>query len=43
MPFIAGALLWQVLTTGPISYALGGWAPPWGIEYRVDVLNAASC
>jgi multicomponent Na+:H+ antiporter subunit D len=40
MPLCAGALLWQVLTTGPISYHLGGWAPPWGIEYRVDVLNA---
>ena len=31
---------WQVLATGPISYHLGGWAPPWGIEYRVDLLNA---
>jgi multicomponent Na+:H+ antiporter subunit D len=40
LPFIAGAMLWQVLTTGPISYAMGGWAPPIGIEYRVDVLNA---
>ncbi|MFY9734105.1 MAG: monovalent cation/H+ antiporter subunit D family protein [Rhodoplanes sp.] len=40
MPVIAGAMLWQVLTTGPISYHLGGWAPPWGIEYRVDLLNA---
>lgn len=39
LPFIAGALLWQVLTSGPISYHLGGWAPPWGIEYRVDVLS----
>ena len=39
MPFIAGAMLWQVLQTGPISYHLGGWEPPWGIEYRVDVLN----
>jgi multicomponent Na+:H+ antiporter subunit D len=38
MPFIAGAMLWQVLATGPISYHLGSWAPPWGIEYRVDVL-----
>jgi multicomponent Na+:H+ antiporter subunit D len=37
---IAIALLCQVLQTGPISYHLGGWAPPWGIEYRVDVLNA---
>ena len=40
MPFIAGAMLWQVLSGGPISYRLGGWEPPWGIEYRVDVLNA---
>jgi multicomponent Na+:H+ antiporter subunit D len=40
MPFIAGALLWQVLQAGPISYHLGGWPPPWGIEYRVDVLSA---
>ncbi len=40
MPFIAGSLLLQVVTDGPISYALGGWAPPWGIEYRVDVVNA---
>jgi len=39
MPFIAVALLWQALTTGPISYHLGGWEPPWGIEYRIDILN----
>lgn len=31
-------LLWQVQTNGPISYALGGWAPPWGVEYVVDPL-----
>ncbi len=37
---IAIALLQQVLATGPISYALGGWAAPWGIEYRVDAVNA---
>ncbi|MPZ55432.1 MAG: monovalent cation/H+ antiporter subunit D family protein [Rhizobiales bacterium] len=40
MPFIAGALLWQVLGGGSISYRLGGWQPPYGIEYRVDVFNA---
>ena len=40
MPFIAGAMLWQVLTGDPISYRLGGWQPPFGIEYRVDVFNA---
>ena len=39
LPFIAAAMLWQVLQTGPISYALGGWEPPWGIEYRIDLLN----
>jgi len=33
-------LLQQVLATGPISYALGGWAAPWGIEYRIDTVNA---
>lgn len=40
LPFISGALLWQVLNGGPISYAMGGWAPPIGIEYRIDLLNA---
>jgi multicomponent Na+:H+ antiporter subunit D len=34
-------LLWKVMETGqPISYVMGGWAVPQGIEYRVDVLNA---
>ena len=33
-------LLQQVLATGPISYELGDWAAPWGIEYRIDTLNA---
>jgi multicomponent Na+:H+ antiporter subunit D len=37
---IAGMLLAEVLVGGPLSYALGGWAPPWGIEFRVDSLNA---
>ncbi len=37
---IAAALLARVLVSGPISYALGSWAAPWGIEYRVDPLNA---
>jgi multicomponent Na+:H+ antiporter subunit D len=36
----ATALLWQVMAEGPRSYALGGWAPPWGIELRVDHLSA---
>ncbi len=32
--------LLQVLQGGIISYELGGWAPPWGIEYRIDAANA---
>jgi multicomponent Na+:H+ antiporter subunit D len=37
---VALSLLLQVLDSGPISYAIGGWEPPWGIEYRVDTLGA---
>lgn len=40
MPFIAFAMLLQVQAGGTISYALGSWAPPHGIEYRVDVFSA---
>ncbi len=37
---ISLGLLVQVVEHGTISYALGDWAPPWGIEYRVDLLSA---
>ena len=37
---LAGWQLWLVADGSIISYALGGWAPPWGIEYRIDALNA---
>ncbi|MCB2055672.1 MAG: monovalent cation/H+ antiporter subunit D family protein [Geminicoccaceae bacterium] len=37
---IAVALLVQVRSSGDISYAIGGWEPPWGIEYKVDLLSA---
>jgi multicomponent Na+:H+ antiporter subunit D len=30
----------EVGARGPISYALGSWPPPWGIEYRIDALAA---
>ena len=35
-------LMQQVLAakTGVISYELGNWPRQWGIEYRVDALNA---
>jgi multicomponent Na+:H+ antiporter subunit D len=29
----------QVMKTGPISYRLGGWPPPFGIEYVIDHFN----
>lgn len=37
---IAAILLTMVYNHGVISYALGGWQAPWGIEYRIDLLNA---
>jgi multicomponent Na+:H+ antiporter subunit D len=33
-------MLGQVLSRGALRYELGGWAAPWGIEYRVDPLGA---
>jgi multicomponent Na+:H+ antiporter subunit D len=30
----------RVAAGGAISYSLGSWPPPWGIEYRVDALSA---
>ena len=33
--------LWlQVGEVGTLSYHIGSWAPPWGIEYRVDRLTS---
>jgi len=37
---ISIALLQQVMASGVIVYELGGWEAPWGIEYRIDTLNA---
>lgn len=37
---VAVAVLMQVSSDGFISYAMGGWEPPWGIEIRIDTLNA---
>jgi multicomponent Na+:H+ antiporter subunit D len=37
---IAVALLAGVRAGGPVGYAIGGWAAPWGIEYRIDFVNA---
>ena len=37
---ISSLLLEEVMTSGTIVYELGGWDAPWGIEYRIDQLNA---
>src|SRR5690606_20922216 len=37
---ISVALCFQVATGETLSYALGGWDAPWGIEYRIDALSA---
>lgn len=37
----AWGILWEVIKGGhPLSYHIGGWEPPWGIEYSVDHFNA---
>ena len=37
---ISAALLARTTASGVISYAIGSWPPPWGIEYRVDAAGA---
>lgn len=37
---IAVMLLQRVQQEGVIIYQLGGWPAPWGIEYRLDAVNA---
>jgi multicomponent Na+:H+ antiporter subunit D len=38
--FCAVGLLFKVLDVGVVEYHMGGWMPPWGIAYRVDLLNS---
>lgn len=38
--FFSLVVLGLVLSDGLISYHMGGWEPPYGIELRVDALNA---
>ena len=37
---IAVELALRTAQSGVISYAIGNWPPPWGIEYRVDRLSS---
>jgi multicomponent Na+:H+ antiporter subunit D len=36
---LSASNLRTVIQTGSISYTMGGWEPPWGIEYAIDYLN----
>lgn len=38
--YAAISLLRRVSAEGPISYAIGNWPAPIGIEYRIDLANA---
>ncbi|MBL4869547.1 MAG: monovalent cation/H+ antiporter subunit D family protein [Robiginitomaculum sp.] len=38
--FLSLSVLLLVLNSGPYTYAMGGWAPPMGISYYIDSLNA---
>jgi multicomponent Na+:H+ antiporter subunit D len=39
--FVISIALWLLVdANGTLSYAIGSWPPPWGIEYRVDRLSA---
>jgi multicomponent Na+:H+ antiporter subunit D len=40
--FATALLTARVALTGPFSYAMGGWAAPWGIELRFDEFSAAA-
>lgn len=37
---ISCLLLIQIIDGNTLTYAIGGWAGPWGIEYRLDKLTA---
>jgi multicomponent Na+:H+ antiporter subunit D len=37
---VSAALWLEVADGAVISYAMGNWSPPWGIEYRIDRLSA---
>lgn len=37
---ISATLLLTALEQGVVSYAVGGWEAPWGIEMRIDVASA---
>ena len=38
--YSAYRVLLQVLAQGTLQYRMAGWTPPFGIEFRIDLLNA---
>jgi multicomponent Na+:H+ antiporter subunit D len=40
---VTGNNLLTVINSGTIHYKLGGWDPPFGIEYVIDLLNGFVC
>ncbi|HIE32292.1 MAG TPA: monovalent cation/H+ antiporter subunit D family protein [Methanosarcinales archaeon] len=40
---VTGNNLMTVINSGTIHYKLGGWDPPYGIEYVIDLLNGFVC
>lgn len=38
--FFCAIMLYQVLDSGPVYYAVGGWEAPWGIQIAVTPLTA---
>ncbi|MBA3012325.1 MAG: monovalent cation/H+ antiporter subunit D family protein [Proteobacteria bacterium] len=38
--FASVNVLMEVIANGTVHYRMAGWAPPMGIEYRIDLLNA---
>ncbi|MEM1346105.1 MAG: proton-conducting transporter membrane subunit, partial [Pseudomonadota bacterium] len=40
LPVLSLLTLQRVIAEGTLSYAMGGWAPPFGIELRVDEAGA---
>lgn len=37
---VSVSLLLHVYANGAWTYELGGWEPPWGIEYNIDIIAA---
>lgn len=38
--FVSVDILLTTIDQGVLSYAIGGWEPPWGIEIRIDAASA---